>query len=156
MRYPAPDMLRMHLPAAAGGVAPRYGGAMPALRLARLARISILSASRRCLGALLGLTLAAATAWGAGSLASPTSTPSEQDWHLTQHVFTIMQENRSFYNYFGSFPGADGIPIDANGAPAVCAPDPQSGQCVAPYHDPNDLNRGGPHTPQDSAQDVDG
>src|SRR5205814_2533333 len=27
---------------------------------------------------------------------------------------------------------------------------------VAPYHDPNDLNRGGPHTPQDSAQDVDG
>ena len=27
-----------------------------------------------------------------------------------QHVVVIMQENRSFDTYFGTFPGADGIP----------------------------------------------
>ena len=28
-----------------------------------------------------------------------------------KHVVTIMQENRSFESYFGTFPGADGIPM---------------------------------------------
>jgi phospholipase C len=27
-----------------------------------------------------------------------------------KHVIVIMQENRSFDHYFGTFPGADGIP----------------------------------------------
>src|SRR5277367_2219964 len=30
-----------------------------------------------------------------------------------KHVIVIMQENRSFDQYFGTFPGADGIPPDA-------------------------------------------
>ena len=34
-----------------------------------------------------------------------------------------MQENRSFDSYFGTFPGADGIPMQ-DGKPAVCIPDP--------------------------------
>ena len=55
-----------------------------------------------------------------------------------------MQENRSFDSYFGTFPGADGIPM-LSGVPAVCVPDPELGRCVAPYHDSADLNRGGPH-----------
>ena len=29
--------------------------------------------------------------------------------HKIKHVIVIMQENRSFDNYFGTYPGADGI-----------------------------------------------
>src|SRR5512140_739493 len=61
-----------------------------------------------------------------------------------KHVVIIMQENRSFDSYFGTFPGADGIPTK-DGKFTVCAPDPVRGTCVAPFHDPTDLNHGGPH-----------
>jgi phospholipase C len=50
--------------------------------------------------------------------------------HKIRHVIIIMQENRSFDSYFGTFPGADGIPM-AGGKPAVCVPDPRSGRCIA-------------------------
>ncbi len=43
--------------------------------------------------------------------------------HKIRHVVVIMQENRSFDSYFGTYPGADGIPMK-NGKPAVCVPDP--------------------------------
>src|SRR5579872_3369656 len=61
--------------------------------------------------------------------------------HKIKHVIVIMQENRSFDSYFGTFPGADGIPVK-NGKPTVCANDPLTGQCVKPYHNPQDLNGG--------------
>src|SRR5437588_5502172 len=64
--------------------------------------------------------------------------------HKIKHVVVIMQENRSFDSYFGTYPGANGIPMQ-NGVPTVCVPDPQTNQCVKPYHDPNDRNGGGPH-----------
>ena len=32
------------------------------------------------------------------------------DIHKIKHVVVIMQENRSFDTYFGTYPGADGIP----------------------------------------------
>jgi phospholipase C len=67
----------------------------------------------------------------------------------------IMQENRSFDSYFGTFPGADGIPM-SDGKPAVCVPDRKSGICVAPYHDAADQNAGGPHADNDAIADVDG
>src|SRR5262249_9121138 len=75
--------------------------------------------------------------------------------HRIRHVVIIMQENRSFDSYFGTFPGADGIPM-RDGVPAVCVPDPRSEACVTPYHDPLDQNSGGPHTTPDAAADVDG
>jgi phospholipase C len=62
-----------------------------------------------------------------------------------KHIVIIMQENRSFDHYFGTFPGADGIPMQ-NGVPTVCAFVPGNGGCIKPYHDPNDVNFGGPHT----------
>ncbi|HEY8090909.1 MAG TPA: alkaline phosphatase family protein [Polyangiaceae bacterium] len=62
-----------------------------------------------------------------------------------QHVLIINQENRSFDHYFGTFPGADGIPMDG-GAPTVCSPAPEGGPCVAPYHDARDRLGGGPHS----------
>src|SRR3984893_5335830 len=72
-----------------------------------------------------------------------------------QHMIVIMQENRSFDSYFGTFPGADGIPMQ-NGVPTVCVNDPATGQCVAPYHDPADLNRGGPHGESNASADING
>src|SRR5713226_2941709 len=70
--------------------------------------------------------------------------------HKIKHVVLIMQENRSFDSYFGTYPGADGIPPD------VCVPDPVNGGCVKPYHDANDLNSGGPHGDKAAVADVDG
>jgi len=74
--------------------------------------------------------------------------------HKIRHVIIIMQENRAFDGYFGTYPGADGIPMK-DGVPTVCIPDPASGQCVRPYHDPNDINLGGPHGEYDSIADID-
>ena len=83
------------------------------------------------------------------------SAPAADGIHKIQHVVVIMQENRSFDSYFGTFPGADGIPMKG-GVPTVCVPDPASGQCVRPYHDPRDLNRGGPHGDAAAVADVNG
>src|ERR1041385_5715870 len=55
-----------------------------------------------------------------------------------RHFVFIMQENRSFDHYFGTYPGADGIP------PGVCVTDPRGG-CVKPFHLRADRNFGGPH-----------
>jgi len=75
--------------------------------------------------------------------------------HAIKHVVIIMQENRSFDSYFGTYPGADGIPMK-NGVPTVCAPDPRTGRCVRPYHDRQDLNGGGPHYSVNSSADIAG
>jgi phospholipase C len=56
--------------------------------------------------------------------AVPTATP-------IQHLIVLMQENHSFDNYFGTYPGADGIPA------GTCMPvDPfaaHDGACVEPF-----------------------
>jgi phospholipase C len=70
--------------------------------------------------------------------------------HKIKHVVVLMQENRSFDSYFGTYPGADGIP------PGVCVPDPMSGSCVAPFHDTADQNYGGPHDATAATADIDG
>jgi phospholipase C len=74
--------------------------------------------------------------------------------HKIKHVIVIMQENRSFDSYFGTFPHADGIPMK-NGKPTVCVVDPKTGACVAPYVDHADVNGGGPHSAPNAAADVD-
>ena len=73
--------------------------------------------------------------------------------HKIKHVIIVMQENRSFDSYFGTFPGADGIPV-RDGKLAVCVPDPRSG-CTRPYHDTADINGGGPHGVSNAVADVD-
>jgi len=75
--------------------------------------------------------------------------------HKIKHIIMIMQENRSFDSYFGTFPGADGIPMKS-GKPSVCVNDPIQGTCVYPYHDPNDINQGGPHAANAAIVDVNG
>jgi phospholipase C len=81
---------------------------------------------------------------------SPSFTLDVAGIHKIKHVVIIMQENRSFDSYFGTFPGADGIP------PGVCVPDPMNGGCVAPFHDSADENYGGPHGSNGAASDIDG
>ena len=75
--------------------------------------------------------------------------------HKIRHVVIIMQENRSFDSYFGTFRGADGIPMK-HGRPTVCVPDPASGKCVAPYHDRQLVDLGGPHDQSNALRDVAG
>jgi phospholipase C len=71
-----------------------------------------------------------------------------------QHVVVIMQENRSFDTYFGTYPGANGIPMQ-NGKPSVCVPAAQAGQpCVAPYHNTELVNAGGPHGAGSATADI--
>ncbi len=74
--------------------------------------------------------------------------------HKIKHVIVIMQENRSFDSYFGTYPGADGIPM-RHGVPTVCVPKPK-GPCMRPYHDTADSNGGGPHGEFNAVADVAG
>jgi phospholipase C len=90
-----------------------------------------------------------------GASSSSTDTTNETGIQKIQHVVVIMQENRSFDSYFGTYPGADGIPMQ-NGVPTVCVNDPVTGQCVKPYYDPNDRNGGGPHNEAAATADIDG
>ena len=80
-------------------------------------------------------------------VASPAPTASDSLAIARQkikHIVIIMQENRSFDSYFGTYPGADGFPT-SNGKFTVCVNDPATGNCVYPYHDAANLNYGGPH-----------
>ena len=99
-------------------------------------------------GALV-LTACSVGGGGGGSSSGP------QGIHKIKHIIVIMQENRSFDSYFGTFPGADGIPM-ANGTPSVCVPDPSTNQCVKPYVDHADVNGGGPHSQVNATADIDG
>jgi phospholipase C len=82
-------------------------------------------------------------------------TPQVSGLQKIKHIVIITQENRSFDEYFGLYPGADGLPR-ANGQFTVCVPDPQTSTCVLPYHDPADRNAGGPHTTAAAIADLDG
>lgn len=66
------------------------------------------------------------------------------------HFIFIMQENRSFDHYFGTYPGADGIPS------GITFTDPYSGDQVVPYHDTSDINFDGPHGWEDAQADING
>ena len=108
---------------------------------------------RRRLAAAVALVAAAGTLAATGGLTA--SARRVDPIRKIRHVVIAMQENRSFDSYFGTFPGADGIPF-RRGVPRVCVPDPFRHTCQRPYHDPNDANAGGPHGKADAAGDVDG
>jgi phospholipase C len=93
-------------------------------------------------GALLPLALATPTA--GAHVRAPLGI------HKIEHVIVIVQENRSFDSYFGTYPGADGIPKH------VCVPDPLRGGCERPFHNPKDRNSGGPHDHIDAVRDIAG
>ena len=66
-----------------------------------------------------------------------------------EHFVFIMQENRSFDHYFGTYPGAEGIP------PNVCVPN-GAAPCVAPYHESGTVNQGGLHDWYNALSCIDG
>jgi phospholipase C len=109
-----------------------------------------------------GATLLAALVAAAGCASSheaerPATAPGLEK---IKHIVVIMQENRSFDSYFGTFPGAAGIPM-ANGTPTVCVPDPRarrgnSRACAKPYVDHADVNSGGPHGARQAKSDING
>jgi len=122
----------------------------------------------RLLSALATLTLAAACSAASGEVSRPTVQPATPTVSPTpaaeltrlelarehlKHVVFIVQENRSFDHYFGTFPGAEGIPM-RNGRPTVCVPDPILDACVRPYHTLEQLQDGGPHAQRHSQTDV--
>ena len=100
-----------------------------------------------------------------GSPVTPTDSPAIPDAKgspdLTlarekiKHIVIIMQENRSFDSYFGTYPGAEGLPTQ-NGKFTVCVNDPKTGTCVYPFHDTADKNFGGPHGANSATADING
>ena len=90
-----------------------------------------------------------------GTTSTPIPADLEQARAKIKHVVIIMQENRSFDTYFGTYPGADGFPTQ-NGRISVCVSDPTKGTCVAPAYNPADRNFGGPHNAVAAASDIDG
>jgi phospholipase C len=75
--------------------------------------------------------------------------------HRIKHVVVIMQENRSFDSYFGTYPGADGFPTH-KGHFSVCEPNPATHGCDYPYHDPALVNVGAKHNRPGARADVAG
>jgi phospholipase C len=114
---------------------------------------------------LLLLTSIALAGCGAAGHAGPGAAPgaftpstvraSDVGIHKIRHIVMIVQENRSFDSYFGTYPGADGIPA-VGGHFTVCLPDPLSGGCDRPFHDPSLVNGGGPHGERSVINDIDG
>jgi phospholipase C len=129
----------------------------PRLLLAGFALL--VSAAVSCTTAASGATQTSTPSSTVSSSASPSATPSMppklDGLDNIQHIIIVMQENRSFDHYFGTFPGADGIPM-RDGKPTVCIPDPVLGHCVRPYHDATLKQQGGPHAQKQSRMDVDG
>ena len=77
--------------------------------------------------------------------------------HKIRHIVIITQENRSFDSYFGTYPGADGIPgLARNPGTVPCLPDPNRHHCIRPYHDTNATNFGGPHSHFNAKKDIAG
>jgi phospholipase C len=70
-----------------------------------------------------------------------------------RHVVVITQENRSFDSYFGTYPGAVGIPRRGRHL-SPCLPDGTS-PCRRPFHDRRDVNGGGPHSSYAASIDID-
>jgi phospholipase C len=77
--------------------------------------------------------------------------------HKIRHVVIIMQENRSFDSYFGTYPGADGIPgLAGNTGTVPCLPNLGGHGCESPYHQASAFNAGGPHSYANAVGDIAG
>ena len=68
--------------------------------------------------------------------ASAGALPAVDGIQKIRHVIIIMQENRSFDSYFGTFPGADGIPMRDGVAQALRSRSGKQNVCAAlPRHE---------------------
>jgi phospholipase C len=90
-----------------------------------------LATAAAIVGASIASLVPSTSAMGAprdGGTPAPAGVPTTP----VHHFVTMLQENHSFDNYFGTYPGADGLPAGTcvpAGDPAVTPPS----QCVKPY-----------------------
>ncbi|HEY0643454.1 MAG TPA: alkaline phosphatase family protein, partial [Nocardioides sp.] len=92
----------------------------------RISRLAIFVAAVGCGAAALAGSAIAPSAGASPPTAArerdvPTSTP-------IKHFVTVMQADHTFDNYFGTYPGADGIPA------GTCMPTTAEGPCIEPWH----------------------
>ena len=104
---------------------------------------------------LAGVVALVALMVGVGAPESANASGSSSGIHKIKHVIVIMQENRSFDSYFGTYPKADGIPMKG-GKPSPCIPNAKTGKCNKPFADHADVNGGGPHSQNNATADVNG
>jgi len=89
---------------------------------------------------------------------SPTPTPKPTPATTTvptglnkiEHFVFIMEENKSFDHYFGTYPGAYGIPA------GVALKDPVDGTMVPLYYSTADVDFDAPHDRSNAIADIDG
>ena len=111
--------------------------------------------NRTALGLLATLMLGACASSSTTVANSPSPSGAGAGLQKIKHIVVIMQENRTYDEYFGMYPGGDGLPRQ-NGQFTVCVPDPANGGCVRPYHDGTDKNGGGPHGSTSATADIGG
>jgi len=87
-------------------------------------------------------------------LPKPAPPASHEGLAKIEHIVFVVQENRSFDHYFGTFPGADGLPRTPAGRFSVSVPDSVSRTCVKPFHDADYIDTGGPHDDEAMLADV--
>jgi phospholipase C len=110
-----------------------------------------------CVGADAPASSGTGATTPAGSTAPfATPTPIPEGLDRIDHLIFIVQENRSFDHYFGTFPGADGIDFRADDTPTACIPDPILGHCSRPYHARTEDQEGGPHDEPAAIVDING
>ena len=86
---------------------------------------------------------------------SPNTAEGPQGIFKLDHLIFIVQENRSFDHYFGTYPGADGFEMDG-GQPTNCVPDAVLGGESCVYHTSMDVFNGGPHSRPAALTDING
>lgn len=121
--------------------------------------------SSRSGAAAAALVVLAAVSWvaspgpstltAAAATRVPATPATAADLSKIKHVIVIMQENRSFDSYFGTYPGVNGLPRNADGFTS-CLPDPKTSTCVRPYHSTASDRRGASHTEEASIRAQNG
>ena len=82
----------------------------------------------------------------------PVRLASHRGIHRIKHVVVIMQENRSFDSYFGTFPGAEGLPSGRDGNFTSLRPRPAHGRLRLPVPQPEPGERAARSHNGDSAR----
>src|SRR5947207_15938903 len=89
----------------------------------KIFQINTFNGSQKLFTIVLASLLATTTLAACTNPFTSNSSQANNGIHKIKHVVVIMQENRSFDTYFGTYPGANGIPMQ-NGVPTVCVHDP--------------------------------
>ena len=104
-------------------------------------------------GALVVLVV---TSLGLAPAGGPPAEAEPQGIFKLEHLIFIVQENRTFDHYFGTYPGARGIPTKPNGSFKPCLPHPVLKKCSRPFRTNNPVNLGGPHSHWAAVQSIAG